>query len=513
MGHKFVDLGKDGKKVFLYRFNEKKQKLVKVRQVLWGDWLSIADNHDFGAIGQGWLAVNWAPNSPNPQTLYIAENETTDNRPLEVIFLDVSQGDGAVLITPEQGSDERIMVIDAGEGDHMERFLDGRFKAYRGFQFDAAILTHPDKDHYLGFKSLFANKNVGFNTIYQNGLVERPVSGTFEKLGGLTKDAETKTQYISDLATSRAELEKHFNDESVLGRYFFPWVMHYALQNPLILDYKMLSTDADHSIKENGRNYMPGFAPSNGRGYSIEVLGPIVEPDKNGKPRLRKISSYGKTKNGHSILLRLHFGNFKILFGGDLNKSAEKFLLKQYTGLKRFPKKNSAASKKMIKNAKNWFSAEIMKVCHHGASDVTDEFMKTVNPACFVISSGDGEGNVHPRPDLLGRLGKFGRGESPVLLSTELQRSSREYEDKKLVERLKKHIDKLAIKPTDKRRKTIEGLVNELSKNNVAVYGAIYLKTDGKKLITAFKFEEPSDKKKWFYFEYTMEDSGVLKLR
>jgi len=56
-----------------------------------------------------------------------------------------------------------------------------------------------------------------------------------------------------------------------------------------------------------------------------------------------------------------------------------------------------------------------------------------VNPACFVISFGDQEGHVHPRPDLLGRLGRFGRGESPVLLSTELQRSTREREDQELV--------------------------------------------------------------------------------
>lgn len=512
MAHKFVDLGKNGSKIFLYSFNDKIKKMVKVRQVLWGDWLSIDENHDFSQIGTGWLAVNWAPKSVKPQTLYIYEVDTSDDRPLEVIFLDVGQGDGAILITPEQGADERIMVIDAGEGDNMQRFLYGRFKAYRGFQFDAAIITHPDKDHYLGFKPLFEDNNIGFNTIYQNGLVERPVSGNFEKVGGLTKDPVTNINYITDLATTKADIVNHFSDKAMFGAFVYPWIMYHALNNPKIHEFKMISTDHSQSTHENGRNYMPDFAPADGRGYTIEVLGPVAEHDANGKLRLRKISAYSKTKNGHSIILRLHFGKYRILFGGDLNKPAEKFLLKHYTGLKRFPKKGSKASKKMISNAKNWFESEIMKVCHHGASDVTDEFMQTVNPACFVISSGDQEGHVHPRPDLLGRLGKLGRGESPVLLSTELQRSTRETEDKKLIDKLKKNIDKLALKSSEKLKENIEKQIQELSKTNVSVYGSIYVKTDGKRLITAFKIEEPSDKKKWFYFEYKIDDSGELKL-
>jgi len=54
--------------------------------------------------------------------------------------------------------------------------------------------------------------------------------------------------------------------------------------------------------------------------------------------------------------------------------------------------------------------------------------------------------------------------------------------------------------------------VKELAKTNVDVYGAIYLKTDGKRLITAFKIEAKSDLEKWFYFEYALDSSGELKL-
>ena len=51
-----------------------------------------------------------------------------------------------------------------------------------------------------------------------------------------------------------------------------------------------------------------------------------------------------------------------------------------------------------------------------------------------------------------------------------------------------------------------------LAKTNVDVYGAIYLKTDGERLITAFKIEASSDTDKWFYYEYAFTPGGELVL-
>ena len=513
MAHRFVGLGK---KIMLHRFDPTDQGFKKVRQVLWGDWLTLEDNPPIN-VPDDWLAVRWAPNSDKAETLYIPEKDTTEHRPLEIIFLDVGQGDGAILITPELGEEERIMVIDAGESDNMCRFLNGRFKAYRGFQFDAAVITHPDQDHYLGFQAVFDDLKIGFNKIYQNGLVERAVSGKFEKIGKVEEDTDKGEEYMTELAKSREDIEALFSDEDFIKRrrFKFPKVMLSALKNDNIKEFEMLFREIDESADQQAKTFMPDFAPSDNRGYTIEVLGPIAERDADENLRLRKISSdYGETKNGHSILLRLEFGDFKVLFGGDLNTKAERFLLQQYTGRQEWPDEDSDESKAMIDKARDFFQSEIMKVCHHGASDVTDEFMQAVNPACFVISSGDMEGHVHPRPDLLGRLGNFGRGESPVLLSTELQRSTRPSEDKKLVEDLNKNIEKLSEATEEEEKEElideIKGQIRELSRSNVAVYGAIYVKTDGKRLITAFKFEEPSDKKKWFYFEYKLDAGGKL---
>ena len=98
----------------------------------------------------------------------------------------------------------------------------------------------------------------------------------------------------------------------------------------------MLSTK--HGQKEDGQTWMPGFAPSDNEEFSIEVLGPVVETAPNGKPGLRTFTSLltgkamnvGKTKNGHSVLLRLQYRDFSVLFGGDLNTPAEHFLMRHY---------------------------------------------------------------------------------------------------------------------------------------------------------------------------------------
>lgn len=506
MDHCFVDLPKTAKgktvKTYLYKQNRK----TKVRQVLWGDWL-----HVDGEEPDGWLRIIWGPESDDPQTLFIPKEHTAKQRPMEIIFLDVGQGDGAVLITPERNDGERIIVIDAGISHNMFDFLRKRFRPYKAdVKFHAAVITHPDEDHYHGFKTIFGTPKFGFDVVYHSGLVERPVSGTFEKLGGLTKGAGDNRSYVGDLAIGKAEIEQHFGAGVDLGDFVFPEVMRIALDNPNIDDFAMLSTE--HGTKEGGQTWMPGFAPSDNRGYAIEVIGPVVEFNGAGKPRLRKIGSYGETKNGHSVLLRLHFGLFKVLFGGDLNEKAEKFLLTHYSGKSRFPKAGTDSYREMIDNAAERFRSDIMKVCHHGSEKVTDAFIETVKPAAFVISSGDQEGHVHPRPDLLGRLGRLGRGATPVILSTELQRSTRERENEELVLDTINRVLDLHDKPKEKLRDRIIDDISTLGQSNVTVYGTIYLKTDGQRLITAFRIETGSEKKKWFTFEYVPDANGELEL-
>ncbi|RYG18343.1 MBL fold metallo-hydrolase, partial [bacterium] len=291
--HCFVGLKPRGAKSYLYNAD----KRTKFRQVIWGDFLTI-DGEEAG----GWLRIIWAPKDPQKKaTVYIQKEDTVEKRPLEIVFVDVGQGDGCVLISPETGKKERITVIDAGIGSNMIRFLNGRFRAYRGFKFDAAILTHPDEDHYGGFLEIFQDPDIGFNTVYHSGLVERPVSGQFDKIGGIDADG-----YATELPQTKEDVQELFPESVNNLSYRYPKVMRAAIDNAAIGDIRMLSTA--HGDEDDGVTYMPGYAPSDKRGYAIRVLGPVVEPDGDGNPRLRKLGSYGETKNGHSVLLRLAYG-------------------------------------------------------------------------------------------------------------------------------------------------------------------------------------------------------------
>jgi hypothetical protein len=224
----------------------------------------------------------------------------------------------------------------------------------------------------------------------------------------------------------------------------------------------------------------------------------VVEPDDQGRPRLRWFADgpgltdngdEGKTKNGHSVLFRLTYREFSLFFGGDLNLPAEHFLLRHYAGLG--PNRPLADA---VEPARARFRSDVMKSCHHGSSDVTDEFLRAIDPFAFTVSSGDQESHVHPRPDLLGRLGRHGRGPAPLILCTEILRSGREREDASVLRKIRA-LDTLIENPataTEKReeaRKERAAAQNLLGRRNVEIYGAITLRTDGRTLVVAFRLE------------------------
>lgn len=140
-----------------------------------------------------------------------------------------------------------------------------------------------------------------------------------------------------------------------------------------------------------------------GQQLRLEVLAPFTEKVKN-KQMFRYWVDDGKTINGHSLVLKLTFGQCSFLFGGDLNTVSEKYLMAQY-------------------GAANPFEVDVAKSCHHGSSDFTEDFMDKINAYATVISSGDNEPHAHPRADAIGCAGKYSRSKRPLVYSTELARS------------------------------------------------------------------------------------------
>ena len=295
---------------------------------------------------------------------------------------------------------------------------------------------------------------------------------------------EGGVKYLTDIIRTEPQLDQLLGDPANRGGKLYPKLLHTAFTSGRVDDIRSLA-EAD--------DYVPGYGSS--APVKLKVLAPVMEPDPAGQPRLRwfpqkvgtKSWDVGKTKNGHSVILRLEYGKVRLLFGGDLNSPAETFLLNHYAGGAANPAAFLTAARKV-------FGCDVAKCCHHGAADFTDAFLEAVLPAATVISSGDQESHAHPRSDTLGTIGLYGRRPRPLIFSTELSRSSRERESTEVLKKIASLRDQLARAATIEKLRELLALydlqVKELEKRNVVVYGAINLRSDGKKVVMAYRLEE-----------------------
>lgn len=71
--------------------------------------------------------------------------------------------------------------------------------------------------------------------------------------------------------------------------------------------------------------------------------------------------------NNNSIVMRLNYGNFKMLFTGDIEKEAEDEIVDLYENT-------------------NYLKSDILKVAHHGAkTSSSEEFLELVKPKIALI--------------------------------------------------------------------------------------------------------------------------------
>jgi beta-lactamase superfamily II metal-dependent hydrolase len=124
------------------------------------------------------------------------------------------------------------------------------------------------------------------------------------------------------------------------------------------------------------------------------------------------LGNEGITKNGHSVILKLKYGNLSIMLGGDLNTQSQDFLLQNYTSI---VSKASSLEKKVntltalgnnisareqnaldaalakldaiVSEARSVFECDVTKACHHGSSHFSDTVLRVINAVATVISS------------------------------------------------------------------------------------------------------------------------------
>ena len=478
--------GKGKKKVVVEEKEER--KLQTVKQLLFGDYIK-AIVEDGAYVTETFDGVEYVKVHCRNADGYLRWDQMQEERPVEINFIDVGQGDGCHIVTP----DDKHFLVDAGKGNNMYRFLKWRFNLRSpknkapGF---TVVITHSDEDHYKGFKEIFEKAKpveqpegtpeeekktpqIRIKKIYHNGMIEG--SGNIaEALGTVVTHKEKK--YITDLCDTNEDYKKRVEDiESGRVKDKDGEVINAGN----FIDMLQL-TEAPKASLRAGTEDKPVYL-YNKNGMKMEIMGPIAE-DVDGKPALPYFGTAGKTKNGHSVIIKLTVGHLKLLLGGDLNMEAENYLLKKYSGkdveaivkdLKKNLKPEARTTKEAelqaaIGEARKYLGVDIAKSCHHGSDEFTSEFLQALNPLATVISSGDEESYCHPRPDTLGTIGKYSRGHRPMIYSTELARSGKEF--------LK--LDKLDISSQKKNERV------------VTVYGMINVRTDGNNVIFAQKLEK-----------------------
>lgn len=340
---------------------------------------------------------------------------------LEYYFIDVGQGDGILIKTP----DFRHILLDGGyprraqpTGKSAADFVDWKFFKDYGTQtiaLDAMISSHIDWDHYGGLDDLLDVAQaadldctaVTIEAFYHSGLSHWAAFGGDAAGFGpyQPKTPASARKWFLRLLGDRASAAAATGGTGPQLRG--EWGNFIA---KVVAAKKANGQPTDIARLSQMTGWLPGF-PQGGP-VGIRVLGPI-EGSHAGQPGLLRLSSdKGQITNGTSVLLRVDFDRSRTLLTGDLNAAAHRALLDLYAGQERE------------------FAVDVAKSCHHGSDDVSYSFLNHVKAACTVISSGDAEGHDHPRPRIVAASGLSGYVTlkedelvTPLVYSTELARS------------------------------------------------------------------------------------------
>jgi len=344
---------------------------------------------------------------------------------LEVYFVDVGQGDGVLVRLPSG----KHLVIDGGlpranqmTGKNLADFVDWKFHDDYGHYrvaIDGMIASHSDYDHYGGLWDLVRVDAAEDNEL---GCIEvaigefcHPGLSRWENRPGAIpphkdslgpNDAGWFVRLLEDRADAEASTANGAAHE--LGGDWKSFIAD-ILKRGVQTTFTRLGVARE--ILQGG-GPLPRFWPDDGS-TAIQVLAPVTT-DRGGKIALKDIGDTGQNTNGHSICLRLDYGDARILLTGDLNKKSMEWIIDSYG------------------DRIGAFNCDVVKACHHGSGDISFKFLEQVKAGATIISSGDAEGFAHPRPEVVAASAVTGHVSvdrskdkliTPLIYMTEIERS------------------------------------------------------------------------------------------
>lgn len=415
-----------------------------LRTLAWGDAVTVTEETEtFLKVELEWFREESDGSlTPVPAIGYIEPSKSSrlkpaslvrprqDNVVLKVNFVDVQQGDGAIIESP----DGKVILVDGGDNRMFARYLAGRFRGTRKTApqaIDCILVTHGDADHFTALPCILESEThkdahkrlfIEPQRYFHNGLIKRAGKANGkavadEALLGAVQKKGAQT-FVVGLENSLLDVP-----DSEMNESFQEWkaaLKEYDSRRRSAgkdgIEFRRLQSGDDAAFDFFSRE-----------GLRVEVLGPLVE-DVDGKPGLRFLGtpragariksdplgtdaddftglSAKHTINGHSIVFRLVYGGFSYLFAGDLNDESGRALVREH-------QKGALTLR-----------SEVFKVPHHGSADFSGALLAAVAPVVSVVSSGDESARkeyIHPRATLIGALGKHSRSAEPLIFVTEM---------------------------------------------------------------------------------------------
>ena len=457
---------------------------LKTIVLFWGDEVRITGKQGDQHVAE-FPQREWSEPEEKYKTVKYAgllpkKTKFRDDSVLKVRFVDIGQGDGAMVETPEG----QIVFIDGGEEEHMRRYVNVAYSHVlrtKPLHCAAIVVTHGDADHFAGLTHLVnATRNskgdpvLTADRVFHNGLVKVPNASGKTAFGkNVSSDGKTYATQLEDDLTKVPD--------NRMNTPFKEWKA--ALKN---LKNKAGKKPSIERVEFGDSAKFQFLADE---GIDVQVLGPITEIVKS-KPALRFLKTPGSsslsashTVNGHSIVLKLTYGNVRFLFGADLNEESEESLLERAR----------------VDNIS--LASEILKVPHHGSSDFSPRILEAIRPVVSVVSSGDensAKEYIHPRSGLIGALGRYSRAtvDKPLVYVTEMVAFFRRYPGRNKVTSLSK---------TGKDGKQVYSGFNAYSKS---AFGIVHVRTDGKRVLVA-THSGKEDQKESYVFH--VDERGDIK--
>ncbi len=261
---------------------------------------------------------------------------------LTIRILDVGPINGdSILITSPSG---KTVLIDAGDTTKGKSVVEA-LKRNNIQQLDYFIATHPHPDHIGGAAEVF--KAVKVLNVIDNGQPPSVPPGAAAQ----TKAPATKKPAPANTRTSKTTSLTKFYD-----------------------DYKA-------AVSSSGAHYenaKPGTKYDLGGGALLTIIAPS-EPYFTKD----KMTTGGNEANANSIVARLDYGSFSMMFAGDAEDQTEHRLMTKELDLR----------------------SRVLKIAHHGSKYASSgDFLKRVQPEVAIVSCGAWNRYGHPSQAVLDRL-------------------------------------------------------------------------------------------------------------